>query len=53
MTKNRKDASRTQLVLSYRKSYKEIVSSTVFGCIEKVLELANVDANAFEGHSTK
>ena len=30
MTKSRRDPSRTQLLLSYRKSYKEIASSTVF-----------------------
>ena len=51
MTKDRKDPSRTQLFLSYRKPYKEIASSTVSGWIKKVLQLANVDTNVFKGHS--
>ena len=52
MTKDRRDPSRTQLLLSYRKPYKEIASSTVSGWIKKVLQLANVDTNVFKGHST-
>ena len=36
MTKDRRDPSRTQLLLSYRKPYKEIASSTVSGWIKKV-----------------
>ena len=51
MKKDRRDPSRTQLLLSYRKSYKEIASSTVSGWIKKVLQLANVDTNVFKGHS--
>ena len=53
MAKDRRDPSKTQLYLSYRKPYKEIASSTVFGWIKKVLQLANVDTNAFKGHSTR
>ena len=53
MTKDRRDPSRTQLLLSYRKPYKEIASSTVSGWIKKVLQLANVDTNVFKGHSTR
>ena len=53
MTKDSRDPSRTQLLLSYRKPYKEIVSSTVSGWIKKVLQLANVDTNVFKGHSTR
>ena len=53
MTKDSRDPSRTQLFLSYRKPYKEIVSSTVSGWIKKVLQLANVDTNVFKGHSTR
>ena len=51
--KDRRDPSRTQLLWSYRKPYKEIASSTVFGRIKKVLQLANVDTNFFKGHSTR
>ena len=36
MTKNRRDTTKTQLLLSYRKSYEKI-SSTVSGWIKKVL----------------
>ena len=53
ITKDRRDPSRTQLLLSYRKPYKEIASSTVSGWIKKVLQLTNVDTNVFKGHSTK
>ena len=53
MTKDRKNPSRTQLLLSYRKLYKEIASSTVSGWIKKVLQLANMDTNVFNGHSTR
>ena len=49
MTKGRRDPSRSQLLLSYRKPYQEIASSTVSGWIKKVLELANVDTNIFKG----
>ena len=45
MTKDRRDPSRTQLLLSFREPYKEIASSTVSGWIKKVLQLANVDTN--------
>ena len=45
MTKDRRDPSRTQLLLTYRKRYKEITSSTVSGWIKKNLQLANVDRN--------
>ena len=50
MTRDRREPSRTQLLLSYRKLYKEIASSTVSGWIKKVLPLANVDTNVFKGH---
>ena len=53
MMKNRRDPSRTQLLLSYRKPYKEIASSTVSGWIKKALELANMETNAFKWHSTR
>ena len=53
MTEDRRDSSRTQLPLSYRKPYKEVVSSTVSGWIKKFLQLANVDTNAFKGHFTR
>ena len=53
MTKDRRDPSRTQLLLSYRKPYKEISSSTASGWIKKFLQLANVDTNVFKGHSTR
>ena len=53
MTKDRRDPSRAQLLLSYRKPHKEIASSTVSGWINKVLQLANVDTNVFKGHSTR
>ena len=35
MTKDRRDPSRTQLLFSYRKPYKEIASSTVSGWTKK------------------
>ena len=41
MTKDRRDPSRAQLILSYRKHYKEIASSTVSSWIKEVLELPN------------
>ena len=51
MTKDRRNPSRAQLLLlSYRKPYKEIVSSTVSGWIKKVLELAKVDTDVFTLH---
>ena len=53
MTKNRRDPSRTPLLLSYIKPYKEIASSTISGWIKKVLQLANVDTNVFKRHSTR
>ena len=53
MTKDRRVPSRTQLLLSYRKPYKEIASSTASGWINKVLQLANVDTSVFKGHSTR
>ena len=53
MTKDRRDPSRTQLLLSYRKPYKEIASSTVSSWIKKVLQLANVDTIVYKGHSTR
>ena len=53
MMKDRRDPSRTQLLSSYRKPYKEIVSGTASGWINKVLELANVHTNVFKGHSIR
>ena len=53
MTKDRRDPSRSQLLLSYRKPYKEIARSTVSGWIKKVLQLAHVDTNVFKGYSTR
>ena len=53
MTKDRRDPSKTQLLLSYKESYKEIASSTVSGLITKVLEKANLDTNIFKGHFTR
>ena len=53
MTKNRRGPSKTQLLLSYRKPYKEIASSTVSGWIKKVLQSANVETNVFKGHFTR
>ena len=53
MTKDRGDPSRTQLLLSYRKPYNEIASSTVSGWIKKVLQLANMDTNVYKGHATR
>ena len=51
--KNRRDPSKTQLVLSYRKPDKQIASSTVSGWIKKVLQLAIVDTNVSKEHSTR
>ena len=51
-TKKRKDPSRTQFLLSYRKRYKEIASSTVSGRIKKLLEFGNLDTNIFKRYST-
>ena len=53
MTKDRRDPSRTRLLLSYRKAYEEIAGSNASGWIMKVLELANVDTNVFKGRSTR
>ena len=53
MTKDRIDPSRTQLLFSYRKLYKEIANSTISGSIKKVLQLGNMDTNVFKGHSTR
>ena len=53
MTNDRRHPFRTKLLLSYRKSYKDIASSTVSGWIRKVLELANVNTNVFKGNSTR
>ena len=53
LTKKTRDPSRTQLLLSYRKSSNEIASSTVSGWIKEVLQLDNVDTNVFQGHSTR
>ena len=51
MTKDRRDPFRTQLLLSYRKPYIEIASSTISGLIKKVLDIANMDTNTFKGQS--
>ena len=53
VTENRLQPCKTQLLVSYVKPYKEIVSSTVSGWIKKVLELASVDTTIFKGHSTR
>ena len=53
MTKDKRDPSKTQLLLIYRKPYKEIASSTVSGWFKKVLKLANMDTYVFKGHSTR
>ena len=54
LTKERRKLSKaTQLLLSYKKPYKEIGSKTISRWIKKVLRLANVDTNIFKGHSTR
>ena len=44
---------KTQLLLSLKKPYRDIVSSTVSGWIKTVMELANVNTEVFKGHSTR
>ena len=53
MMKDRRDPSKTQLLLRYRKQYKELASSTESGWIKKVLQLATVDTNVFKGNPTR
>ena len=43
---------KSQLLLSFQKPYKEIVSSTISGWIKKVLKLVKIDTNIHKAHST-
>ena len=43
---------KSQLLLSFQKPYKEVVSSTMSGWIKKVLRLAKIDTDIYKAHST-
>ena len=43
---------KSQLLLSFQKPYKEVVSSIISGWIKKVLRLAKVDTDMYKAHST-
>ena len=43
---------KSQLLLSFQKPYKEVVSSTISGWIKKVLKLAKIDSDIYQAHST-
>lgn len=43
---------KTQLLLSFKKAYRKIVSSTVSGWIKTIQQLANINTEIFKGHST-
>ena len=51
-TKDRR-LGKSQLLLSFQKPYKEVVSSTISGWIKKVLRLAKIDTDIYKGHSTR
>ena len=44
---------KSQLLLSFQRPYKEVVSSTISGWIKTVLKLANVDTYIYRAHSTR
>ena len=43
---------RSQLLISFQRSCKEAVSSTISGWIKKVLKLAKVDTGIYKAHKT-
>ena len=51
-TKDRR-LGKSQLLLSFQKPYKEVVSSTISGWIKKILRLAKIDADIYKAHSTR
>ena len=51
-TKHRR-LGKCQLLLSFQKPYKEVVSSTISGWIKKVLKLAKIDTDIYKAHSTR
>ena len=52
VTKERRKG-KTQPLLSFKKPYREIVSTTVSGWIKTVMELANINTEVFKRYSTK
>ena len=51
-TKDRR-LGKSQLLLSFQKPYKEVVSSTISVWIKKVLRLAKIDTDIYKAHSTR
>ena len=51
-TKDRK-LGKSQLLLSFLRPCKEVVSSTISGWIKKVLKLGKVDTDIYKAHSTR
>ena len=45
--------TKKQLLLSYVSPHNEVCSSTVSGCIKKILNLAEIDTSIFKGHSSR
>ena len=51
-TKDRR-FGKSQLLLSFQKPYKEVVSSNILGLIKKVLKLTKIDTDIYKAHSTR
>ena len=51
--RDRKDVSRSQLLLSFVEPHKAVVSCTIAGWLVKFMTQAGVDTEVFKGHSTR
>ena len=49
----RKESGNNQLLLSFIKPHREVLSSTISGWIKKILSLSGINTNIFKAHSTR